>query len=219
MQDQMTHLAATVGRPNITVQPIPRAEAHVGLTGAFDMAETADAFVAHLEHVAHGLMTDSPAIVVQATTRFDALKADAYRGSESVTLIEEMARKWSAPWRKSSYSGPNGGSCVETADLRGNPPGSRHDRPRKRGTGHLSQLVALLHACSQVARDTNDPVRHPEMMRLPTWPSDPVNTKADPRTSQSTSISGLMDVRPAPLWFQAQAAHTLLKSPRRGRRG
>ncbi len=39
-------------------------------------------------------MTDSPAIVAQASTRFDALKADAYRRSESLTLIEEMAEKW-----------------------------------------------------------------------------------------------------------------------------
>jgi Domain of unknown function (DUF5753) len=94
MQDQMTHLAAMARRPNITIQLIPREEAHVGLTGAFDMAETADAFVAHLEHIADGLMTDSPAIVAQASTRFDALKADAYRRSESLTLIEEMAEKW-----------------------------------------------------------------------------------------------------------------------------
>ena len=30
----------------------------------------------------------------QASTRFDALKADAYRRSESLILIEEMAEKW-----------------------------------------------------------------------------------------------------------------------------
>ena len=94
MQDQMTLLATMARRSNITVQLIPREEAHVGLTGAFSMAETADAFVAHLEHVADGLMTDSPAIVAQASTRFDALKADACRRSASLTLIEEMAEKW-----------------------------------------------------------------------------------------------------------------------------
>ena len=94
MQEQIAHLAAVARRPNITVQLIPREEAHVGLTGAFSMAETADAFVAHLEHIADGLMTDSPAIVAQASTRFDALKADAHRRSESLTLIEEMAEKW-----------------------------------------------------------------------------------------------------------------------------
>ena len=94
MQDQMTDLAAMARRPNVTVQLISREEAHVGLTGAFSMAETSDALVAHLEHIADGLMTDSPAIVAQASTRFDALKADAYRRSESLTLIEEMAEKW-----------------------------------------------------------------------------------------------------------------------------
>jgi transcriptional regulator with XRE-family HTH domain len=94
MQDQMAHLAAMAQRPNTTVQLIPREEAHVGLTGAFSMVETADAFVAHLEHITDGLMTDSPAIVAHASTRFDALKADAYRRSESLTLIEEVAEKW-----------------------------------------------------------------------------------------------------------------------------
>ena len=94
MQDQMTHVAEMARRPNITVQVIPGEEAHVGLTGALSMAETADVFVAHLEHIADGLMTDSPAIVALASTRFDALKADAYRRSESLTLIEEMAEKW-----------------------------------------------------------------------------------------------------------------------------
>ena len=94
MQDQMAHLAVTARRPNVTVQVISREGAHVGLTGAVDMAETADAFVVHLEHLADGLMTDSPAIVAQTSTRFDALKADAYRRSESLTLIEEMAEKW-----------------------------------------------------------------------------------------------------------------------------
>jgi hypothetical protein len=67
MQDQMAHLAAMARRPNITVQVIPKEGAHVGLTGAFAMAETADAFVAHLEHIADGLMTDSPATVAQAS--------------------------------------------------------------------------------------------------------------------------------------------------------
>jgi Domain of unknown function (DUF5753) len=94
MQEQVAHLAAMARRPNITVQVIPCEEAHVGLTGAFSMAETADAFVAHVEHIADGLMTDSPAIVALASTRFDALKADAYRRSESLALIEEMVEKW-----------------------------------------------------------------------------------------------------------------------------
>ena len=94
MQDQVTHLAAMAQRPNITVQVIPREGAHVGLQGAFDMAETPEVFVAHLEHIAEGMTTDSPAILAEASTRFDSLKADAYRRSESLALIEEMVEKW-----------------------------------------------------------------------------------------------------------------------------
>jgi Domain of unknown function (DUF5753) len=94
MQGQMTHLAAMARRPNITIQLIPREGAHVGLQGGFDMAETADAFVAHLEHISEGMTTDSPAIVAEASMRFDSLKADAYRRSESLTLIDEVAEKW-----------------------------------------------------------------------------------------------------------------------------
>ncbi len=94
MRGQMVHLTGMARRPNVTVQVIPREGAHVGLTGAFSMAETADAFVAHVEHIADGLMTDSPAIVAQASTRFDSLKADAYRRSESLILMEETAEKW-----------------------------------------------------------------------------------------------------------------------------
>jgi len=58
------------------------------------MAETADAFAAHLDHIADGLTTDSPAVVAQTSARFDALKADAYPRRESLTRIEEMSEKW-----------------------------------------------------------------------------------------------------------------------------
>jgi hypothetical protein len=94
MQEQMAHLAAMARRPNITVQVIPREGAHVGLMGACDIAETPDVLMAHLEHISEGMTTDGPAIVALASMRFDSLKADAYRRSESLTLIEEMAEKW-----------------------------------------------------------------------------------------------------------------------------
>jgi transcriptional regulator with XRE-family HTH domain len=94
MQDQMVSLAAVARRPNVTVQMIPREGAHVGLQGALDMAETPDVLVAHLEHFAEGMTTDSPAIVAEASLRFDSLRADAYRRSESLALIEDMAEKW-----------------------------------------------------------------------------------------------------------------------------
>lgn len=48
----------------------------------------------NLEHFADGMTTDSPAIVAMANERLDILRTEAYRGSESLTLMEEMAEKW-----------------------------------------------------------------------------------------------------------------------------
>jgi transcriptional regulator with XRE-family HTH domain len=94
MHDQLAHLAGMARRPNITVQVIPRAGAHPGLLGAFVVAETPNAQVAYLEHIADGLTTDSPAIVAEVSMTFDALRTEAYRGSDSLALMEEAAEKW-----------------------------------------------------------------------------------------------------------------------------
>jgi DNA-binding XRE family transcriptional regulator len=94
MLDQVARLIAMAHQPNITIQIIAKNGAHVGLQGAFDMAETPDAFVVHLEHIAEGMTTDSPALVAEAILRFDSLKADACRRSESLTQMEEAVEKW-----------------------------------------------------------------------------------------------------------------------------
>jgi hypothetical protein len=96
MHDQLTHLVAMARRPNVTVQVIPCIGAHVGLQGGFVMAETPDSQVAYLDHIADGMTTDSPAILTQVSMRFDTLRTDAYRGVESLRMIEEMAEKWAA---------------------------------------------------------------------------------------------------------------------------
>jgi transcriptional regulator with XRE-family HTH domain len=94
MHDQLAHLAGMARRPNVTVQVIPRVGAHVGLSGAFVMVETHESHVVYLDHIADGMTTDSPAIVTQVSTRFDTLRTDAYRGADSLMMIEEMAEKW-----------------------------------------------------------------------------------------------------------------------------
>jgi Domain of unknown function (DUF5753) len=76
MRDQLAHLAGMARRPTITVQVIPRIGAHVGLSGAFVMAETPESQVVYLDHIADGMTTDSPAIVTQVSTRFDTLRTD-----------------------------------------------------------------------------------------------------------------------------------------------
>jgi transcriptional regulator with XRE-family HTH domain len=94
MAAQLARLADLARRPNITVQVISRVGAHAGLAGAFVMAETPETQVVYLEHIADAMTTDSPAVVAMVSTRFDVLRTEAHRGSESLTMIEEMAEKW-----------------------------------------------------------------------------------------------------------------------------
>jgi transcriptional regulator with XRE-family HTH domain len=94
MKEQMTRLAVMGRQPYITIQVIPRDGAHAGLMGSFDIAETPDTTMVHLEHMVDGLTTDSPYIAAQASQRFESLRADAYPRRESQTMIEEMAEKW-----------------------------------------------------------------------------------------------------------------------------
>jgi DNA-binding XRE family transcriptional regulator len=94
MHEQLCHLAEMAARPRTTVQVIPRVGAHVGLSGAFHIVETPDTQVAYVAHAADAMTTDSPAILAMVSERFDALRSDAYRRSESLTMIEEMAEKW-----------------------------------------------------------------------------------------------------------------------------
>jgi transcriptional regulator with XRE-family HTH domain len=94
MREQLCHLAEMAARPRITVQVIPRVGAHVGLSGAFGVAETPDTQIAYIDHIADAMTTDSPATVAMVSERFDVLRSEAYRRSESLTLIEEMAEKW-----------------------------------------------------------------------------------------------------------------------------
>jgi hypothetical protein len=58
------------------------------------MAETPDTHVVFLEHFTAGTTTDSPAIVAEASMRFDSLRTNAYRGVESLVMIEKAAEEW-----------------------------------------------------------------------------------------------------------------------------
>jgi hypothetical protein len=96
MADQMMRLAELARRPNITVQLVPRKGAHVGLSGAFAVAETPETTVAYIDHQADAMTTDSPATVALLCSRFDSLRTEAFRGSESLALIEEAADRWAS---------------------------------------------------------------------------------------------------------------------------
>lgn len=96
MAEQLGHLASMSRRTNVTIQLIPWQGAHVGLSGAFAVAETPETTVAYINHAADSMTTDSPATVGLVCSRFDSLRTEAFRGSESLALIEEAAEKWDA---------------------------------------------------------------------------------------------------------------------------
>ena len=94
MADQVRHLLKVARLSHVTIQLIPKKGANVGLSGAFTVAETPETTVAYLNHQADSTTTDSPATVALLCSRFDSLRTEAYRGSESLDLLEEAAERW-----------------------------------------------------------------------------------------------------------------------------
>jgi transcriptional regulator with XRE-family HTH domain len=94
MSDQLDKLAGMARRATVTVQLVLGKGAHIGMMGAFMLAETPDANVVYLDHFADGMTTDSPAIVATVSMRFDVLRTEALRGSESQEIIEAAAETW-----------------------------------------------------------------------------------------------------------------------------
>jgi hypothetical protein len=96
MAEQLGHLATMALRTNVTIQLISGTSAHGGLSGAFAVAETPETTVAYIDHAADAMTTDSPATVALVCSRFDVLRTEAFRGSESLALIEEAADRWAS---------------------------------------------------------------------------------------------------------------------------
>jgi len=91
MAAQMRHIAATAAMPHVTVQVLP-AVAHPANASGFVIADDA----AWCEHVAGGYVYTDDQTVSALTTRFDTLRGECYRVSESLALIKEMAELWTA---------------------------------------------------------------------------------------------------------------------------
>jgi len=89
MAAQMRHLADVAALPNVTLT-IMGAVAHPGNESGFVIAESA----AYAEHVAGGYVFTEQETVTALATRFDTLRAESHRASESLALIERMAGIW-----------------------------------------------------------------------------------------------------------------------------
>ena len=100
MAAQMRHLADVAVMPNVTLQVLP-AVANPGVTSGFVIADDA----AYAEHAASGFVYTGE--TVSALMRiFDSLRTEAYRGSESLKMIEGMAGAWAARGAKAATAGP-----------------------------------------------------------------------------------------------------------------
>jgi transcriptional regulator with XRE-family HTH domain len=95
MRDALIHLASVAARPNVTIQVLADAGAHVGLQGAFTVAEvTGSACSVNMEDIADGRVCDDAATVGTASVRFRWLQSEAMPASASQAFIERMAGQW-----------------------------------------------------------------------------------------------------------------------------
>jgi hypothetical protein len=89
MAGQVRHLSAVAAMPRVTLQVVPIV-AHVANASELIIADQA----VYCEHMAGGYVyTDHP-VVTSLTTRFDALRTECYRGSESLTILERTCESW-----------------------------------------------------------------------------------------------------------------------------
>ena len=101
MAAQLAHLAGLARLPNLTIQVVPNV-AHAGLLGGFAVAEHA----AYVETAVAGQVFEDADIIAELLTRFDTLRNEAFRGSESLTLIERMCEEWKATGAKAVIQAP-----------------------------------------------------------------------------------------------------------------
>jgi transcriptional regulator with XRE-family HTH domain len=95
MREQLGHMTAMAGRPNITVQVLPLdAGAHPALNGEFTILTFPDLVapdVVYLENMASDLYVESEAEVYRYGLAFDRLRELALSPEESAELITERA--------------------------------------------------------------------------------------------------------------------------------
>jgi hypothetical protein len=106
MAAQLAHLAGMARLPNVTIQVVPSI-AHAGLLGGFALTERA----AYVETAVAGQVFEDTVIIADLLTRFDTLRNEAFRGSESLTLIERMCEKWKATGARAATQAPTAGNA------------------------------------------------------------------------------------------------------------
>jgi hypothetical protein len=90
MASQLSRLLDIAAMPAVTLQVMP-AIAHASNNSGFMIAADSAAWCEHA--VAGYVFTDGETVRTLAL-RFDTLRAESYRASESTALLREMADKW-----------------------------------------------------------------------------------------------------------------------------
>jgi hypothetical protein len=94
MREQLVHLAAMSRRPNITVQIIPETGVHLGLLGAFTVADLGGSpSIVNIEDITEGRVAEDTATVSMVALRFHSLRGDALSKGASRDLIEEVIQE------------------------------------------------------------------------------------------------------------------------------
>jgi transcriptional regulator with XRE-family HTH domain len=91
MAAQMAHLVAIARLPSATVQVVSATE-HAGLLGGFSLTERA----AYVETAVAGQVFEDAEIIASLLIRFDTLRSEALRASESLAFIERTCEEWKA---------------------------------------------------------------------------------------------------------------------------
>lgn len=93
MADQLERLLAVAALPNVTIQVVPNVM-HAEVSGGFALAEAPKGPAAYIETALTGQVFEDIKVVLELSARFDALRTEALRGTESLCLIKEVAREW-----------------------------------------------------------------------------------------------------------------------------
>jgi Domain of unknown function (DUF5753) len=91
MAGQMRHLLEVAALPQVTLTVMP-AVAHAANASGFVLAGDA----AWCEHLAAGGVYTDPQIVSVLAARFDSLRAESYRASQSAAMIGKAGQLWTA---------------------------------------------------------------------------------------------------------------------------
>jgi hypothetical protein len=114
MHEQLRHLVDLTDRPRVKIQVIEGMEGHVGLSGAFWIAERQEQTGAvYLDDVTDGRPSEDPAIVAQVRLRFRAVQTEALNARASRDLMARMAEEL---WTGSAPTGARALTAAPTAD-------------------------------------------------------------------------------------------------------